>query len=337
MLSRKDATGRIASLTVESTQRKKCRLRERTHQEWQHAQLAQLSGSGLLHCVFAFLRLSEMPALWSATRGLRDSQRDDDEQLWRTLFSRRFRVGALVNHRPWRIQPETLALPGELLWRRRYENALRHEAIGVPIYVHRLQERVPGVLGLLAQYVCVKDDKDRAAALCGLRRSPLLARDFAAASACIVQIRQLRAETTGETDECSDILFPGRLVVVTLDCDSQNPALDRQLARLRAMDGTCRPLLDCYDFQVDTRLDQEQLRAALRAEVGATAVCEGAEEAERIATEERCSVICCQGKRLAEYCHNVLPAVQWTDFTWDANDSLWNCNLFENRDCSGLS
>merc|ERR550514_230827 len=114
----------------------------------------------------------------------------------------------------------------------------------------------------------------------------------------------------------SETELPGTVVVASLECEIrwEDEGLDERLARLRAIGGTCKPLLDCLCCQTDLSLDPTGLQAVLRAEVGSMAVCGGVEKAEQVALRERCSVVCCQGTRLAEYRECMVPEIRWTEW-----------------------
>lgn len=278
----------------------------------QRRHVEQLCGPGLLLYIFRFLGHRQMPALSRVSWCLR--QQSEDDSLWHTFFTRRCWGGVMSD--PDEFTSSSLSLHKEaqgkdqLNWRDLYRIASRIEARQVHRSVRYLQRVVPGVRGPLGQLVGIVSENHRAAASCGLRQNPILVDRLSDGFACMEELRAADFK-------------PRKFVFISLEPENEREQerLDGLLRRLRALGGTCTPLLDCFSCPLDGSVEPSRLFTALRKAVGATAICEGTEEAERVVQVSRCDVICCGGTRLAEYRKWEIPEVRWKE--WPSGHDLW--------------
>jgi len=278
--------------------------------------LEELCGPCLLVQLCTFLKLQEMPNLWRCSSGIRPNC--DQAQLWRALFTRRCWNVLDDDDDDFSLDTLSRRAGGDATWRELYQVALQLQARRVPPTVRHLRRRFTGVLGPLSQFVSVLDEKHRVAARCGLMRQPILVNQLADGFECMKYLRAARCHYESIETDLRDIVF----VSLEPEPEWQRHELDSKLAQLRGVSGTCKPLLDCICYQVDSYLDASQLVTALRKELGSTAICDGPEEAAKIARYLRCDVICCRGTRLAEFRQYEFPELRWKE--WPSGRDLWD-------------
>lgn len=233
----------------------------------------------------------------------------DDDDLWRELFARRCWGGVAADPHEFSV-PSLRGDHVDQSWRCLYKRAVQREAAHVEPYIRHLRRYVPGVLGHLAHFVGVSDEAHRVSVRCGLRRNHILVKHMTDAFDCALLVRQ-NNDYAHENVWISVEPLPSKF----------NEELENQLRQLRAVGGTCKPLIDCLRCEVDSSLTAEALIIALRKALGATAVCDGTAEAERVAHTLHCEVVCCQGTRVAEYREGEIPEVRW--IAWPSGEELW--------------
>eukprot|EP00927_Polykrikos_kofoidii_P053654 TRINITY_DN48240_c0_g1_i1.p1 TRINITY_DN48240_c0_g1~~TRINITY_DN48240_c0_g1_i1.p1 ORF type:complete len:396 (+),score=69.66 TRINITY_DN48240_c0_g1_i1:169-1356(+) len=262
----------------------------------------------------SFLRVSELMRAGLASLQLRETS--EWECLWKELFLRRAWGGLLAaEDEPLAPSLSPPALLGKSSsgegnsWKMRYRVALEAEPARLPVCLRSMPRGVlSAIRGPLAGLVEACDEEHRRAALCVLRRNPIVTDGVDAAIACV---RRAKEEFLREDSDWLDPLLTPPLDVVPLDSVREDRDLEVRLSHLRSLG--YKPLLDGLRCLRDACADEDRVRTALRAVVAETLICDTAEEAAEAAMSEQCSVVCCHGYLLVEYDPWAIPHLRWTE------------------------
>jgi len=274
--------------------------------EGNHKQLpGELCNPELLCYISTFLHVQELAPLWSCRAPL--WQRRSDNTLWQALYVRR-RWGGVVLDLCAKEEALRKGNPRICLdWQNLYRNMLFAEASGMAWLHRHLKETIPGVFGPLALLVRTKDACHRDAALCALHVDPIVTDSFTTAAACLRRFRELREEPQQQQEP-----LPDMIMAVPLDNTYEDPELEERLVQLRGLGGTCKLLVDCFDYPSHPAIREGLLPAAIRALLGAMLLCDGEEEAETLCMQHKVDVVSCQTMRIASYVPHAWPPVSWT-------------------------
>jgi len=215
---------------------------------------------------------------------------------------------------PNQFVPDALSSPrSHVAWHDLYRAAVHKERKHLPReYVVVLKEQVPGVEGLLVDFVCVKSERYRIAARCCLRRLEILVRNMVDGFKCMEALRESR-----------NISWPASMSFVSPQSENEAVKSDigRKLDLVRGMGGSCEALLDCLLCRSDSSIDSIGLLNALRKVVGATAICSDVAEAKTAARTAQCDVVCCQGDitYFAEFRKHEFPDIAWSRWHEDSS------------------